>query len=135
MHGDGMQPTNINNFTMGGLVHEMLHAAGFWHTQSRADRNTYVTVYMDRINPKFKENFDMHTRTWSEWWHGTGNGSVGPYDVQAIMHYGSCFFRKNKVDPCSKKTAAILTKDGEMIKMNREKLRKKDIKAINGVYS
>jgi len=35
----------------GVVMHEVLHALGFWHEQSRADRDNFVTVYFDNIIP------------------------------------------------------------------------------------
>lgn len=34
---------------MGTVAHEFTHALGFWHTQMRSDRNTYVTVNLANI--------------------------------------------------------------------------------------
>ena len=65
---------------MGTIVHEIGHAIGFWHEQSRPDRDEHVKVYNDNIKDGYKFNF------WKQ-----SNSSVNsygtPYDAISVMQY------------------------------------------------
>ncbi|XP_051943786.1 meprin A subunit beta [Hippocampus zosterae] len=68
------------------IEHEFLHALGFWHEQSRADRDDYVQIMWDRISEGREHNFKIHNDTTSS--------SLGiPYDYGSMMHYSKTAFR------------------------------------------
>jgi len=71
-----------------GIVsHELLHALGFWHEQSRADRDNYVRINWQNIITDQQHNFNKYT---------TGVDYLGqPYDYYSIMHYEWNAFSKN----------------------------------------
>ena len=100
------------------IVHEIGHALGLWHEQSRADRNSYVSIIWENIAKKNKYNFDQHL---------TESEDFGEYDYQSIMHYSAVAFSKNGL-----KTIIPLVAGVEI--GQRIKLSKKDIAAINSMY-
>ncbi|XP_024128946.1 meprin A subunit beta [Oryzias melastigma] len=68
------------------IEHEFLHALGFWHEQSRSDRDDYVHIMWDRILDGREHNFNTYNDTTSS--------SLGvPYDYGSMMHYSKNAFR------------------------------------------
>ena len=77
------------------LVHELGHVLGMFHEQARPDRNDYITVNLENINPDFAGNFDIvqgkDTYPKSAY---EAFGLEGPeiYDFDSLMHYGDTNF-------------------------------------------
>jgi len=76
--------TNIYNLqpNFGTLEHEMLHALGLWHEQSRPDRNLFVSVNAGCILNGKASQFALQN----------GATPVGPYDYLSLMHYSTNAF-------------------------------------------
>lgn len=70
----------------GSTIHEILHALGMWHEQSREDRNSFVTINWDNIQDGREHNFNQHIADGTD---------IGSYDYGSIMHYGRFAFSKN----------------------------------------
>ena len=45
---------------MATVIHEFMHALGVKHTQTRLDRDEYVTIIKDNIDPDKYHNFEKH---------------------------------------------------------------------------
>ncbi|XP_020896659.2 zinc metalloproteinase nas-7, partial [Exaiptasia diaphana] len=103
---------------VGTIIHELLHAVGFWHEQARPDRDKYVKIYWENIS---KGNADQFTKITSVDTLGTS------YDYDSIMHYDRTAFSKN-----GKPT--IVAIGDEKRKFGSRLLSTKDIIEINALY-
>eukprot|EP00873_Tetraselmis_striata_P028314 jgi/Tetstr1/448578/TSEL_035827.t1 len=68
------------------IEHEVMHALGFFHEQSRPDRDDYVTINFQNIKAGSENNFDKVS-------YADPMGT--PYDYLSVMHYGSTYFSAN----------------------------------------
>merc|ERR550525_2120171 len=73
----------------GIVMHELMHAAGFWHEQSRAD---YITINWDNIQKGMEFNFLKYDLRKID---HLGAG----YDTCSVMHYGAYAFAKTSGRP------------------------------------
>ncbi|XP_032894457.1 low choriolytic enzyme-like [Amblyraja radiata] len=83
-----IQVTSLQRYgcTIRGIIqHELLHTIGFNHEQNRSDRDTYVTILLDKVIEEARYNFiKLNT-----------NNLGMPYDYNSVMHYGRYAFSKD----------------------------------------
>ncbi|GFN95851.1 metalloendopeptidase [Plakobranchus ocellatus] len=111
-----------NCFIRGIILHELGHVIGFWHEQSRPDRDKYVTFIEKNVNRPDEYNFKRET------WGDIDNLGL-PYDVGSIMHYGSTSYSKNGKVTLRSNDPLLQRSMGQ-----RQRMSFYDIKAANLAY-
>jgi hypothetical protein len=76
----------VGQSQFGRVAHEIGHAVGFFHEQSRSDRDTYITIDWDHIPPP-SGSLDCEHQYKTFIQQGRDGENVGPYDFDSIMHY------------------------------------------------
>lgn len=72
----------------GVVIHEFMHAAGFYHQQSANDRDEFVEIVWENIKPGREHNFKKYTKD-------TVTNFNVTYDYDSVMHYSGKAFSKN----------------------------------------
>ncbi|XP_075128065.1 meprin A subunit beta-like [Leptodactylus fuscus] len=102
------------------VQHEFLHALGFYHEQSRSDRDDYLTIIRENIEPGKEHNFNSYSDTVSSFLNV-------PYDYTSIMHYSKTAFQQGSeptIIPKNPYFTNLIGKqmdfsDSDVLKLNR----------------
>lgn len=100
----------------GSIIHEICHALGVFHEQSRPDRDNYVTINWKNITPGRSHNFDTELAY-----------NYGDFDFGSIMMYSPWSFSLND-------NPTITKKDGTTYSTQRLALSATDINALRDMY-
>lgn len=106
------------------VMHELFHSLGFYHEQSRPDRDNYVTVYLNNTDfynentvYQFKPVPDIRVTRFT------------PYDYDSIMHYDAFAFTNNRRPTIVPKHPVPLNRIG-----NAKDLSFYDIETLQKIY-
>merc|ERR1712110_699368 len=108
-------------WSVGTPIHELMHAIGYKHEQSRSDRDNFVEIKWDNIKDGKEGNFRKCTSC---------DLQGLPYDIGSVMHYHARAFAK---DP-SKPTIVPLNGVGIRNIGQRNGFSDSDIEGINKLY-
>jgi len=106
----------------GKAIHEIGHAFGFYHEQSRPDRDDHVEVHDENIETGKERNFRKMLASQVD-------SMRSPYDFGSIMHYKAKAFSKN-----NKETITARTGKGP-IRYQRDGLTASDVQQANRLYN
>jgi len=120
----GRQPISLGNGCVwkGIVIHELMHAAGFLHEQSRPDRDQYVRINFQNIRSglagQFRKASASQVQVFGQ-----------PYDYKSVMHYSEYAF---SIDRRRLKTIEAI--NGISPLGQRDGFSQIDIKKLNALY-
>uniref|UniRef100_A0A8D8C9G5 Metalloendopeptidase n=1 Tax=Culex pipiens TaxID=7175 RepID=A0A8D8C9G5_CULPI len=117
-----LAPNKLENgcFRLGTIIHEFLHALGFFHMQSSADRDDYVEIVWDNIQPGTEHNFAKYNSSF------VSNFDI-VYDYGSVMHYPETAFSVNGL-------RTIIPLDPEATIGQREGMSPSDVAKLRRMY-
>lgn len=121
----GRQVVNLQSpdcfIFFGTSLHELMHVAGWKHEQNREERDNFVIIRTNNIEPGREQNFDK-AKPGQTTAFGVG------YDYASVMHYSAVAFSKN-----GQPTIEAKTRTNQMMGQ-RDGFTKLDIQKINRMY-
>jgi astacin len=103
----------------GIIMHEIIHALGFYHMHSSMDRDGFVKINYSNVIYGLSYAFDRYT---------TSNFGT-TYDLESVMHYTSTAFSKNGQPTIEPYDKTYIPKMGQRVRLSTG-----DIARINSMY-
>ena len=116
--GGAQSITLASGCSTGNAIHEIGHAVGLWHEQTRRDRDAHVVINTANIEPGREGNFSIYS----------SGEDYGLYDLGSVMHYSSFAFSVNGLP-------TITRTDGSTFSTQRIGLSIIDRQAVAEFYS
>ncbi|XP_071039556.1 astacin-like metalloprotease toxin 5 isoform X1 [Parasteatoda tepidariorum] len=107
---------------VGTIMHEFMHALGFYHEHSRSDRDEYVEIRLENADEKMHGQFFKLSKALEVRYTG--------YDYDSIMTYGSKSFSNNGKDTIVPLQKGVVLVDA----FKKFKMTKSDLKRVNRMY-
>lgn len=118
------QEIKLSSVTGRVVIHEIGHALGLLHEQSREDRDRFVSIRMANVLPGMEGNFNKAIYTSTD---------VGSYDFSSIMHYFPTAFGKT-VSGVVQQTIVKVSNPSDLTFGRTNVLSAGDISGINSMY-
>lgn len=113
------------------VFHELMHVLGFQHMHERADRDKYIDINFNNIDPDMKGQFEKLQTV-------AGSNNV-TWDYNSVMLYGSVDFQRKdlKEKKCKDPKCYTITKKGGgfIPTVYKKQPTQQDIANINALYS
>ncbi|MDT0686675.1 M12 family metallopeptidase [Autumnicola psychrophila] len=120
--GGRQEITLASGCSTGNTIHEIGHAVGLWHEQSRVDRDRHVNILYENIESGREHNFETYEEMGYD-----GEEFTTDLDFNSIMMYSSYSFSKNG-------QPTIVRNNGSAYSVQRNKLSSGDVKGIESMY-
>ena len=122
MVGGRQNITLASACSTGNTIHEIGHAIGLWHEQSRVDRANYITIHYENIQSGREYNFQTYAEQGMD-----GDEFTSSLDFGSIMMYGPYSFSSNGKPTITKKS-------GSTYSVQRSALSSGDKTGVNNLY-